>query len=96
MANILETMMLLCFGLSWPMNLFKNIRARSAKAMSLPFIVLIVVGYIAGVTAKIISGVTLANLYVFVVYLFNLVMVSANLVVYFINVGYDRQLDAKR
>lgn len=96
MANILETVMLLCFGLSWPMNLFKNIRARSAKAMSLPFIVLIVAGYIAGVTAKIISGVTLGNLYVFVVYLFNLVMVSANLVVYFINAGYDRQLDANK
>lgn len=52
MAELLESTMLICFGLSWPMNLLKNIKAKSAKTMSLQFILLIIVGYIAGICAK--------------------------------------------
>ena len=52
MAELLESTMLVCFGLSWPMNLSKNIKAKSAKTMSLQFILLIIAGYIAGICAK--------------------------------------------
>lgn len=88
MAELLETIMLICFGLSWPMNLAKNIKAKSAKNMSLQFILLIIVGYIAGISAKIYSH---RFNYVLAVYLLNLIVVSANLVVYFINCRYDKQ-----
>lgn len=88
MAELLESTMLICFGLSWPMNLSKNIKAKSAKNMSLQFILLIIFGYIAGITAKIFTH---RFNYVLVVYLLNLVVVSANVVVYFINRRYDRQ-----
>lgn len=88
MAELLESTMLICFGLSWPMNLAKNIKAKSAKTMSLQFILLIIVGYIAGISAKIYNH---RFNYVLAVYLLNLVVVSANLVVYFINLHYDRQ-----
>ena len=37
MAEILETIMLICFGCSWPMNAYKNAKAKSAKNMSLSF-----------------------------------------------------------
>ena len=47
MGGILETAMLICFGCSWPINLVKNYKCRSAKGMSLPFILLLMVGYIA-------------------------------------------------
>ena len=94
LANLLETAMLVCFGLSWPMNLIKNYKARSAKAMSLPFIVLIISGYVAGIIAKIIKGIDLSNWYVFAVYILNLVMVSGNLVVYFINRNLDKKAEA--
>ena len=88
MTNFLEAAMLICFGLSWPLSLYKNIKARSAKNMSLQFTLLIITGYIAGITAKIISH----NVnYVLIIYLLNLVIVSANLIVYFINKKYDRQ-----
>lgn len=87
MAEILETIMLVAFGLSWPINVYKNLKARTAKAMSLWFILLIISGYMAGITAKIISG---RINYVLVVYILNLIMVSANLVVYFINRRNDR------
>lgn len=88
MAELLESTMLICFGLSWPMNLSKNIKAKSAKNMSLQFILLIIFGYVAGITAKIYTH---RFNYVLVVYLLNLIVVSANVVVYFINRRYDRQ-----
>ena len=87
-APILETIMLVCFGFSWPINLIKAYKARTAKSTSLPFVLLIIAGYIAGISAKIIMG----NInYVLVAYLLNLAIVSLNLVVYFRNVALDRK-----
>lgn len=93
MGGILETAMLICFGCSWPINLVKNYKCRSAKGMSLPFILLLMVGYIAGISAKFILGVNVHNAYVLVVYLLNLAMVTANLFVYFRNCALDRKAE---
>ena len=80
MSSILETIMLVCFGLSWPINLMKAYKAGTAKGTSLPFILLIITGYIAGISAKLVSG---QINYVLIAYIFNLVVVSLNLCVYF-------------
>lgn len=82
MAEILEVIMLLCFGLSWPVSLIKNLRAKSAKSTSLAFMCLILSGYLAGITAK---AITVGANYVFFVYLFNIAMVLANLAVTLLN-----------
>ena len=90
--DLMEAAMMVCFGFSWPINLYKNIKVKSAKGMSLPFILLIVAGYLVGIGAKVIghvSGAAPLN-YVVVVYVINLLMVSANIVVYFVNRRYDR------
>jgi len=88
MSEILETLMLICFGLSWPISVVRNIRAKTAKSTSLGFILLIMLGYIAGISAKL----TTHNYsYVLAVYIINLAAVTANLIVYFINRGYDRR-----
>ena len=79
--------MLICFGFSWPMSVYKNIKAKTAKSMSLPFILLIVTGYIAGIAAKLWTH---TINYVLVVYVLNLLIVSTNVVVYFINRRYDK------
>ncbi len=85
-AEILETIMLICFGVSWPLNVVKNIKAKTAKSMSLPFILLILFGYIAGITSKFISG----NIsYVLIAYFINVLSVSVNIAVYFINRAHD-------
>ncbi len=87
MTDLLEATMLICFGLSWPLSLMKNIKAKTAENMSLRFILLIIAGYIAGITAKVMSH----NInYVLIVYLFNLIVVSANIIVYFINKRLDQ------
>ena len=86
MSEVLDSIMLICFGLSWPVSVVKNIKAHTAKSMSLPFILLIITGYIAGISSKIINH---NYSYVLVIYFFNLFVVSMNVVVYFINRNYD-------
>ena len=88
MGSIFETIMLVCFGFSWPMNLIKAYNAKTAKGTSLPFILLIITGYIAGILAKIVSG---QINYVLVAYLLNLAIVLMNLAVYFRNSTLDKK-----
>ena len=88
MSGIFETVMLVCFGLSWPLNVIKAYKAGTTKGTSLPFILLIITGYIAGISAKLISG--QVN-YVLVVYFLNLAIVSLNVLVYIRNAALDRK-----
>jgi len=88
MGSILETIMLVCFGFSWPLNVIKAYKAKTAKGTSLPFILLIITGYIAGISAKIISG---QINYVLIAYILNLAIVSLNVIVYFRNVSLDKK-----
>lgn len=87
LAQILEAMMLVTFGLSWPINAYKNYTAATAAGTSWQFIGLITVGYIVGIMAKFVSG--QVN-WVLVVYFLNLVCLSVNWAVYFRNVRLDR------
>lgn len=88
MGSILETVMLVCFGFSWPLNVIKAYKAKTAKGTSLPFILLIIAGYIAGISAKLITG---QINYVLIAYILNLAIVSLNVVVYFHNVSLDKK-----
>lgn len=87
-AQILEAVMLLCFGLSWPINAYKNFKAQTAAGTSWQFILLITLGYFAGIAAKIVGD---AINWVLIVYLFNLVCIAANWVVYYRNRMLDKQ-----
>ena len=88
MNSILETLMLVCFGCSWPLTGLKAYKAKTAKGTSLPFILLIIIGYVAGITAKIVTGQT--N-YVLAAYVLNLAIVLLNLVIYFRNSTLDKK-----
>ena len=89
MSEFLEACMVVSFGISWPMNIIKSLRTRSAKGKSLPFLLFIFAGYICGIASKLISG----NItYVFVFYVLNLLMVGTDIVLYF----RSRRLDAQR
>lgn len=93
MAEALEAIMLICFGLSWPMNAYKNFKARTAAGTSWQFILLITLGYFAGIAAKFVSG---TINWVLAVYLINVVCIAANWVVYFRNRAIDRERDRLR
>ena len=80
--------MLVCFGFSWPLNVVKAYRAKTARGTSLAFIILIITGYIAGISAKIINN---QFNYVLGVYFLNLAIVSANVFVYIRNKRLDKK-----
>ena len=95
MAEFLEVIMIICFGASWPFNVIKSYKARTAKGKSPVFLCLIIIGYIAGIAAKFMNEAYMSSIsekwYVLFFYFLNLVMVSADLVLYFRN----RQLDRR-
>ncbi len=92
-AHLFEAAMLVCFGFSWPLNVRKAYKARTAKGTSLAFICLIITGYIAGISAKFINH---QLNYVLVVYFLNLVIVLSNVVVYFRNVALDKRAEVQK
>ena len=78
--------MLICFGLSWPINALKAWKARTAKATSPMFLALITLGYVFGISAKLVSG---SINWVLGVYIFNMAALIANDLIYLRN----RRLD---
>ncbi len=92
MPELLEITMLICFGFSWPLNVLKSYRARTAKGKSLPFLLLIISGYLAGIASKFVNPAFdyAEKWYVLFFYFLNLVMVSLDVVMYVRN----RRLDA--
>lgn len=89
MSELFETLMLICFGLSWPMSVVKAYRCRTAKGKSIFFQIAILIGYVCGILSKITAG---AINYVLALYLLNLLMVSVDLALYFRNRRLDMQL----
>ena len=51
MANFLEVMMVVLFGISWPLNIAKAWKARSAKGSSVLFYYFIWAGYLFGIAS---------------------------------------------
>lgn len=82
MTEIFEFIMLTCFGLSWPISVYKSIVSKSTKGKSCVFIIAIIIGYISGIIGKIVSS---QINYVLILYCFNLIVVSIDLTLYFIN-----------
>jgi len=87
MPQLLETLMIVFFGMSWPTNIIKSYRARTAKGKSILFLILILIGYCFGITAKIVSG---SINYVLVFYIINSVMITIDIKLYFRNCALDR------
>ena len=52
MVEILEAIMVISFGISWPISIFKTLKSKTAAGKSPLFIGLIIFGYIAGLCKK--------------------------------------------
>ena len=95
MAEILEIIMIVSFGASWPLNVLKSYRARTTKGKSLAFLLLIFFGYIAGITSKLVNETYMASFaskwYVLFFYVLNLVMVGFDLILYVRNYRLDKK-----
>ncbi|MBR3960738.1 MAG: hypothetical protein IKK13_00825 [Clostridia bacterium] len=87
--------MIVSFGASWPLNVIKSYKARTAKGKSVMFLLLIFFGYIAGITSKFMNEAYMAQFaekwYVLFFYFLNLIMVGIDLILYFRNRALDKK-----
>lgn len=75
-----EILMLICFGVSWPIALIKTYTTKSVKGKSLLFLFLVLLGYIFGVIHKIIYNFD----YVIWLYILNGLLVLADMMLWFV------------
>ena len=96
MSEILEIIMIISFGASWPLNVIKSYKAKTAKGKSLPFLLLIFFGYLAGIMSKFANQSYMANIsqkwYVLFFYVLNLLMVGIDIILYFRNRALDNKI----
>ena len=95
MAEILEIIMIVSFGASWPMNVIKSYKMRTTKGKSLLFLCLIFFGYIAGIASKLVNEEYMASFaskwYVLIFYILNITIGGIDLALYIRNYKIDQQ-----
>ena len=103
-ANLMEALMVICFGLSWPMNVMKTWKARTAKGTSLQFYFCIWIGYVFAIIGKMLTiyyhihvagtaqvWTEVVKWYVLFFYFLNAFMVSLGILIYFRNARLDQK-----
>lgn len=83
--SIFEIIMLVCFGAAWPVSIYKSYTSRSSKGKSIMFLFIILSGYAAGVTHKLLFSMDI----VIVLYGLNFCMVLTDIIIYFRNKRID-------
>lgn len=87
MGEIFELIMVICFGLSWPLSVYKSASPAPPRGKACSLRCSSGQGYVSAIIGKIVTQ----NLtYVFYFYILNIVMVSIDICLYFRN----RRLDA--
>ena len=90
MVKILETIMLICFGAAWPFSIAKSWKAKTAQGKSIGFLLVILVGYVAGIAKVILSDGGLGG-FLLIPYAINFAMVAFDVCLYFRNARYDKE-----
>jgi len=76
--SVFEALMLVCFGASWPFSIYKSWKSRNVGSKSLVFLILVLVGYAAGIVHKLLYSPDL----VLSLYILNFVMVAVDIALY--------------
>ena len=85
--------MLIIFGCSWPANIYKSLTSRTTLGKSLAFEIMVVIGYLCGITAKIIIFNKTGQLQTsFWFYLLDILLVSTDIVLFFRNLKIDKKM----
>lgn len=99
MTDLLEALMILCFGFSWPFSIRKSWISRTAKGKSLFFEFFIWIGYIFGIIRKfMLIAAGKADGWLFYLALFfyflNMIEIAIDMGLYFRNVKLDKAREA--
>lgn len=101
LAEVLEIVMLVCFGCSWPISVYKSIKIKTSVGKSATFNILLIIGYIGGIVSKFLkmgpfmeanAGEGLKKgifIFALIMYFVNLAMITTNLVLYYTNKRLD-------
>lgn len=99
MSEIFEITMIFLFGVSWPFNVVKSWRAKTAKGKSVVFLLCILIGYFAGIISKFLNSAYMSEIgekwYVLFFYFLNFIMVFIDFILYFRNKSLDRKSQSK-
>ncbi len=85
--SIFEIIMLVCFGAAWPVSIIKSLNSRTNNGKSPLFLIIVLLGYVAGILHKIFY---LRDM-VILLYFVNFTMITIDLMVYYRNSKLDSE-----
>ncbi len=47
--NYFEAIMIICFGVAWPVSIWKLLKTKKSHDKSIPFVAIVLVGYFSGI-----------------------------------------------
>jgi hypothetical protein len=77
--SIFEGLMLVCFGLSWPISIAKALRTKTVSGKSPLFMSIVIAGYASGIIHKVLY----ARDWIIILYIINLILVAIDMSLYF-------------
>ena len=82
-AEVFEALMLICFGWAWPVAIAKTLKVRKVHGKSVVFLFLVLLGYMSGIAAKVITAHGGMPDWVTILYVANALMVTTEITLYF-------------
>ncbi len=94
-AEVCETIMIICFGLSWPLSVYKSWKSQTSKGKSLQFEIFIWIGYIFGIAKSFVKFFNGASGWIFFLgwafYFLNFIEITVDIILYFRNAKLDKE-----
>ncbi len=91
---VFEAIMLICFGMAWPLSIVKSWRSRTCKGKSMFFMFVILAGYLSGLVHKLWWQEKPDD--VVWLYALNATFVAVDILLYYRNRRFDRLGDERR
>jgi hypothetical protein len=79
--SIFEAIMLICFGVAWPFSIYRSWKSKSIAGKSLPFLIVVMIGYISGTAHKLLFSMD----HIIYLYIANAIMVFIDIMLYLKN-----------
>ena len=79
MNSVFEALMLICFGIGWPISIAKALRTKVVEGKSPLFMTIVSIGYVSGILHKLMYSMD----WIVGLYAFNLAMISFDLYLYY-------------
>jgi type IV secretory pathway TrbD component len=77
--SFFEALMLICFGLSWPISIYKSLKTKIVVGKSPMYMIIVCIGYLCGILHKIFYS----QDWIIILYTINLLMVLFDLYLYY-------------